>query len=74
MISSSQLASALAPLGPPAVAVLFTASATTCGSSWASAGATAIIATASIAASIINFFILPLLLMIVFPPEADPLR
>jgi hypothetical protein len=73
MSSSSQLASAFAPLGPPAVAVLFTASATTCGSSsWASAGATAIIATASIAASIINFFIHPLLLMNLFPPEADP--
>jgi hypothetical protein len=55
------------------VAVFATASATTCGSSsWASAGAAAITATASTVASIINFFIHPLLLMIMFPPEADP--
>src|SRR3954451_22018134 len=39
---SLQLASALAPAGPPAVAVLALASATTCGLSWARAiGATA---------------------------------
>jgi hypothetical protein len=53
---------------------LVVASATTAGSSWASAGATAIIATASIAASIINFFNTYLLLIITFPPEADSLR
>src|ERR687889_854341 len=54
--SSVQSASAFAP---PAVAVLALASATTAGSSWARAGEAASIATASIAANIINFFILP---------------
>src|SRR5215208_3845349 len=43
-------------LAPPAVAVLAFASATTAGSSWAKAGEAASRATASIAASIINFF------------------
>src|SRR5215210_8589092 len=54
--SSVQSASAFAP---PAVAVLALASATTAGSSWARAGEAASIATASIAANIINFLILP---------------
>src|SRR5215210_6735448 len=44
-------------LAPPAVAVLALASATTAGSSWARAGEAASSATASIAASIINFLI-----------------
>jgi hypothetical protein len=57
MTSSVQSASAFAP---PAVAVLALASATTAGSSWARAGEAASIATASIAANIINFFNLPI--------------
>src|ERR687897_61786 len=57
---------------PPALASLAFASATTAGSSWASAGATAIIATASIAASIINFFNSYPLLIMTFPREAAP--
>src|SRR5215212_683779 len=53
--SSVQSASAFAP---PAVAVLALASATTAGSSWARAGEATSMATASIAASIINFLII----------------
>src|ERR687897_393465 len=63
-------------LAPPAVAVLALASATTAGSSWARAGEAASMATASIAASIINFLNLTCLLLareFLFPSEADPL-
>src|SRR3954463_8385322 len=52
---SLQLASALAPAGPPALAVLFTASATTCGLLCARAGAANASAIASIATMNINF-------------------
>src|SRR5215213_11476457 len=48
-------------VAPPAFASLALASATTAGSSWARAGEAASIATVSIAASIINFFNLPIL-------------
>src|ERR671912_521132 len=54
MYPSLHSASAVAP---PALASLALASATTAGSSWARAGESASIATANIAASIINFFI-----------------
>jgi hypothetical protein len=54
---SVQSASAFAPEGPPAVAVLALASATTCELLWAIAvGVAAISTRVSIAASIINFF------------------
>src|SRR4051794_10607581 len=56
IIPSVQLASALAPAGPPAVAVLALASATTCGSLWARAGAANASTIASIATNNINFF------------------
>src|SRR5215204_700598 len=60
---------------PPAPAMFALASATTAGSSWARAGEAASRATASIAASIINFFNLIYLLLLEssFPLEADPL-
>src|SRR5829696_7645194 len=62
-------------LAPPALASLALASATTAGSSWARAGEAASRATASIAASIINFLNLIYLLLLEssFPQEADPL-
>src|ERR687894_504375 len=56
MYPSLHSASAVAP---PALASLALASATTAGSSWARAGEAASMATASIAASIINFLNLP---------------
>src|ERR671921_1703613 len=73
MYPSLHSASAVAP---PALASLALASATTAGSSWARAGEAASMATASIAASIINFLNLPYLLLLesLFPSEADPLR
>src|SRR5918999_1190322 len=49
---------------PPALAVLALASATTAGSSWARAGEAASRATATIAASIINFLNLTYLLLL----------
>src|SRR5829696_3847874 len=60
---------------PPAPAMFALASATTAGSSWARAGEAASRATATIAASIINFFNLIYLLLLEssFPLEADPL-
>src|SRR5215210_563019 len=71
IIPSLHSASALAP---PASATLALASATTAGSSWASAGAAAIIATASIAASIINFLNTYLLLKDCFRRRRTPTR
>src|ERR687894_25213 len=56
MYPSLHSASAVAP---PALASLALASATTAGSSWARAGEAATMATASIAANIINFLNLP---------------
>src|SRR3954466_1022181 len=54
IIPSLQSASAFAPAGPPAMAVLALASATTCGS-WARAGAANASAIASTAANNISF-------------------
>src|SRR3954467_7742166 len=56
IIPSTQLASAVAPEGPPAMAVLALASATTCGASCARAGAANASAIASTATNNINFF------------------
>src|ERR671912_415526 len=68
MYPSLHSASAVAP---PALASLALASATTAGSSWARAGQAASMATASIAASIINFLNLPTYLLVLLEGESS---
>src|ERR671921_715621 len=58
-------------VAPPALASLALASATTAGSSWARAGEAASMATASIAASIINFLILLTYLLVLEGLEGE---